>query len=61
MIQIFKQKRQQYAVRLEESEASTTQANEEILKKIQLDVMQAVTETTSQLHENNSQVAFEVD
>jgi len=54
MIQIFKQKRQQYAVRLEESEASTTQANEEILKKIQLDVMQAVTETTSQLHENNS-------
>lgn len=34
MIQIFKQKRQQYAVRLEESEASTTQANDEILKKI---------------------------
>ena len=61
MIQIFKQKRQQYAVRLEESEASTAQANEEILKKITLDVMQAVAETNTQMHESNSQVAFEVD
>lgn len=36
-----------YAVRLKEAEASTTQANDEILKKIQADTLQAITEVTN--------------
>jgi hypothetical protein len=46
MIQGLQQKRKLYAIRLEEAEASTSQANDEILKKIQQDTLQVVAEVT---------------
>lgn len=61
LIDSFRQKRFLYALRLKEAEASTTQANDEILKKIQVDTLSAISEVTHAEHDSHNASVFQLE